>query len=373
MVKDIDLKLIIITTLICTYVVPTGLLGLSATVPKLLFVGMMALIYGLQILKTKKIKTSQLLFILLLIVLTVLSKNINYLTFFPLVMLDRLIDNKKEISEYLNKSNILYICLLFTMIYSFAFFGQGDRYAFTAIKEINQSGLAIFCLSMMFMKKNKQIGKILLIFGLLTFSRSYILAVMIYLISKIKYIKKHLLKERFIKFCNYFNLTIISSIILAFLGVFYISQYKSGNILSDYQIKNRLTEFLDYSNFFRFVAVTNTLLIFRHFPGKLLFGMTDFEYIHYGKIVAVRQAIPYKSTVPHNLFFSHLKIYGLFAIFEIYYVSKKIQKIVNKDNFFIYLAIVAYSVILGAGLYSYWLFLSIFMFVSHEVSGDVNE
>ena len=143
--------------------------------------------------------------------------------------------------------------------------------------------------------------------------------------------------------------------------------------MSDYQIKNRLTEFLDYSNFFRFVAVTNTLLIFRHFPGKLLFGMTDFEYIHYGKIVAVRQAIPYKSTVPHNLFFSHLKIYGLFAIFEIYYVSKKIQKIVNKDNFFIYLAIVAYSVILGAGLYSYWLFLSIFMFVSHEVSGDVNE
>ena len=42
------------------------------------------------------------------------------------------------------------------------------------------------------------------------------------------------------------------------------------------------------------------------------------------------------------------------------YVSSIIKKIVNKKNFGIYLAIAFYSIFLGAGLYSYWLYLSVF-------------
>lgn len=375
MQKGLDIKLMIILTLFCTYIFPIYLIDSGVTISKFVFIAGMGLLFVNNILMEKKIKKEQVIIILALIILICITRNFNYATFFPLVMLDKVIENRKEIYKFLKESNLLYICLICTMIYAFLFFGMDGRYAHTSIEEINQSGLAIFCLGMLFMIKNKKVGQIVLVFGLLTFSRSYFLAVLLYLISNIKFIKEKLLKEKLIKLCNYFNLTIITSVILVLLGLLYIYQFKHGNILSDSQIRNRLFQFFDYSNFFRFTVIINMLLIFKHMPQKLLFGMTNHEYSYYGNIMAHKQGIIFREIVPHNLFFSHLKIYGLFAAFEIFYISKKIEKIINKDNFFVYLAIVAYSTILGAGLYSYWLFLSMFIFIALGINeaGEKNE
>ena len=123
---------------------------------------------------------------------------------------------------------------------------------------------------------------------------------------------------------------------------------------------------MDYSNLFRFTTNLIVLLILFNNPLKIFSGLTDQEYINFGRNVYETIGIPYNYLEPHNLFFSHLRMYGIFAILEIIYISNLVKKVINNNNFIIYLAIVAYSVILGAGLYSYWLYLSVFVFLFFE-------
>lgn len=355
--------------LFCIYIFPTGIIDSNFPFSKFIFI---LSICGLYILTIDKINLREFMFLVLIIVFTLITKNVNYLLFITISFMDKMLKYKDIIKEYLLKSKILYICLLFTIIYSILFFGTGGRYAFTAIKEINQSGLSIFCLAMLLLKKNKKVGIFTLLFGLLTISRSYYLAVLVYILSKTKICKKLIKKEKVIKFWSYTKITIISSLGLIFLGIFYIQQYKMGNIFWGDNVSNRLYTFLDYSNFFRFVAIINLVLLFKYIPHKLLFGITDEEFIKFGSMVSNELGIPYKYIVPHNLFYSHLKIYGIFSIFEILYVSNILKKIVNDNNFYIYISIVFYSIILGAGLYSYWLYLTIFVLIIND-GGKKNE
>jgi len=354
--------------LFCTYIFPTGLIDPSYTYSKFIFVLSICFCYLLSL---KQMRIWELIYMIIIILLSIISKNINYMVFITIPYLDKLLKKKDVIKDYILSSKILYVCLIFTIIYSFVFAGTNGRYAFTAIKEINQSGLAIFCLGLMLMKKNKKIGIFTLLLGLLTFSRSYYLAIIICLISKLKTVRKVLLKEKIVKFCNYTNLTIISSVVLIIIGFFYIEQYKNGNIFWGDQLSNRLYTFLDYSNFFRFTAIVNLILIFKYMPSKLLFGISEHEFVFFGSGIADKLGIPYSAIVPHNLFYSHLKIYGIFSFVETIYVSIILKKVVNQYNFLIFIAIVLYSFILGAGLYSYWLYLSCFVLIMN--GGNQNE
>lgn len=356
------LKFHIFIVLFCIYIFPTGLINTTFPIAKLIFIISSLLVYFFSL---NKINIKELLFIFLIFIFCLISKNIEYGMFITIILLDKVLKHEKEIKLYLKKSNILYICLVFTLIYSVLFFGTDGRYAFTAIKEINQSGLSIFCLAMLLIYKNKIIGLITLSIGLLTFSRSYYLAVLLFFLSKSNLLKK-IINKNIMKKCNYFNITILSSILLFFLGLFYIYQYKIGNIFWGDNINNRLYTFLDYSNFFRFTAVINLVLLFFYYPSKLILGVTEQEFITMGSYVSKQFNIPYKYIVPHNLFYSHLKLYGIFSIFEIIYVSSIMKKITTHENFYIYIAIVAYSVVLGAGLYSYWLYLSSYVLIVYN-------
>lgn len=348
--------------LFCTYILPTGIISTSFSASKLLFV---LVICGLYMLTLKKFDIKEVIFLGIIIVMTVLSKNINYLMFITLAFLKKVLNYREDIVNYIKKSKILYVCLIFTLLYSLLFAGTGGRYAFAAIKEINQSGLSIFCLALLLMCKNKKVGWFTLLFGLLTISRSYYLAFIIYIFSKTK-ISEKISSMKITTKLNYFNLTVITSVILIGFGVFYIYEYKLGNIFWGDNISNRLYNFLDYSNFFRFVAVINILLVFKMAPTKLLFGVSDREFIQYGILVARELNIPYKYLVPHNLFFSHLKMYGIFSLFETIYVSSILKRVVDSKNFMIFIAIFMYSIFLGAGLYSYWLYLSVFVFLLYS-------
>lgn len=369
MIKDknkfMTIKIIVSVVLICVYILPVDVIETKYPISKLTFVGVVGIIYMLTIIKTKKVSIKEIIFVVLLLSLSVFSRNLNFLMFVTIPFLNRIMKYEDQIQDYLKKSKILYICLIFTIAYSIMYAGTNGRYAFTAVKETNQSGLAIFCLALMLIKKNKKIGIATLLFGLLTISRSYYLAVFMYLIFKIKFIKKIINNNKIIKLCNYTNLTIISSIILILLGIFYINQYQQGNIYWGDDISNRLYNFLDYSNFFRFTAIIILLMIIKMFPSKLLFGVTREEFINLGNLASNDLGIPYKYVVPHNLFYSHLKMYGFFAIIETIYISSVLKKIVNNSNFSIYIAIVLYSFLLGAGMYSYWLYLSVFTLVMY--------
>ena len=216
------------------------------------------------------------------------------------------------------------------------------------------------------MSKNKKVGIATLAFGLLTISRSYYLALAVYIVSKIKFVKKIFIKDWLIEFCNHFNLTIISSFALVGLGVFYLYQFYQGNIFWGDEISNRLYNFLDYSNFYRFFTLVTLVIMFFKYPKLLITGLNDYEYGLVRARISFRMGVPWKNIEPHNLFFSHLRLYGLFSIVETIYTHFILVKVINKNNFLIYIAIFLYSIILGAGLYSYWLYLTFFMLVLNE-------
>lgn len=361
------MKIVVWVVLACTYIVPTGLIEAKYSISKILFVIPMI---GLYLLTLKKVHIKEILFMIILIGLILFTQNPKYIIFLPIIFLDKIVEYKEYIKNYLKKSNILYICLVATLIYSIIFFGTKGRYAFTAIGEVNQSGLAIFCLGVMLMSKNKKVGIATLVFGLLTISRSYYLAIIVYCISKIKFVKKIFIKDWIIKFCNYINLTIISSFALVGIGIFYFYQFQAGNVFWGDEVSSRLYTLLDYSNLFRFFTLVVLVTMFFKNPIFLITGLTDIQYKNLGVEIFWISNVPYYHIDPHNLFFSHLRIYGIFSIVETIYLHFILRKIVNKENLLLYIAIFLYSIILGAGLYSYWLYLTFFMLVLNEESNE---
>lgn len=365
--NDIILKIIIYSVLFVVYIFPSGLINIELPIDKLIFMVILSFFYVCSLLYKRKVSRSHIFFIVAILIFNVIGKTINYFLFLPILFLEELLNNKERIIKILKETPILYICLGFTFLYTIINFGDDGRYAYSAIMEKNLSGLAIFCLALLIMYKNKKLGYIVLAFGLLTISRSYYLAVILYLLSKLKIVQKLVEKiQKFIKYFNYTNLTIISSIILLLLAYIYMCQFQAGNIFWGDEVSNRLINVFDYSNFFRFITNLIVVIILFNNPLKIFSGLKDAEYIELGKKVCETIGSPYKYLEPHNLFFSHLRIYGIFAVIEIIYISNIVKKIINKNNFMIYLAIVAYSVLLGAGLYSYWLYLSIFVFIVYE-------
>ena len=148
-----------------------------------------------------------------------------------------------------------------------------------------------------------------------------------------------------------------------------IDMYKNG-FISSYSRFDKMVNFMDFSNLFRFSAILFTIIIIFTNKKFLLFGVDKTNYNYLCQKKAQHFQIPYRQTDPHNLFFSHLKLYGIMAIFEAIYLSLIIKKIANENNYHIFLAIALYSLLLGAGLYSYWLFLTIIVMEAYSIGVD---
>lgn len=372
------LYVIVFAVMFVVYIFPVGLINkyfnISIPLDKLIFFIIIISIFIIYKISIRSISKSEIIFIILTILFTILTKEIKCLIFLTLLLLDELIKHKNKIIDIFKESKILYICVAFTIFYTVLYkilgMVRSDRYAFSAIAEINQSGLAIFCLSILLMIKNKKIGYGFMIFGLLTVSRSYFLAVILFVISQLPIIKKMLTNIKIIKNCNYIVLTVVTSIVLILIAYFYIYENSIGNVYWGDNVENRLINILDYSNLFRFVTNLVLVMIFYEKPVKLLGGLKDIEYVNYGKTCFERLGIPYKNIYPHNLFFSHLKIYGIYSFIETWYINKILKKIVTKNNFIIFFSIFLYSILLGAGLYSYWIFLTCFVLMSCDDNKD---
>jgi len=360
--------------LLSVYIFPTGIVSNYSTLPidKLIFSLGIMMMYLFSI---KRMSKREILIILCILLFALYSKTIEFLLFATIPFLMKLLKNKRMIKAYLKNSNILYICLFATIIYTLIYIagdGRDGRYAFSAIREINQSGLAIFCLASLLMVKDFRLAIFTYVFGLLTISRSYILAIFCVVFFKLPFIKS-LLKKINLRMFSFTNITIITSLILYFLGVFYIYEYKAGKIFWGDEVSSRLFTLLDYSNYFRFVAVYFIVTMFLKYPLRMIVGIQETEFINHGANIANKLNIPYKSTPPHNLFFAHLRIYGIFAIIEVMCVSNILKKLVNIENFGIYIAIVLYSIFLGAGLYTYWLYLTVFAIIVFDKNIEVKK
>lgn len=368
-------RIITYLVLVMIYIFPNGLLfGSFNAIHNHIFAAILALLH----ISTKKINKKTLLFWGLVIIVSVYTGRYGFIDMVIIPILGDYIKQKEEIKKVIYKSNIPYVCVLFTLIYSIIYkcLGIGGRaeegiaagLLITALGESNLAGLSTFGLGLIVRKKNNIIGNFVLVLGLLTVSRSYILALFCVFLFSLNHIKKII--RLIIDKLSYFRLTVFSSLAIYFLGVFYIALYQSGGILP-YNASlgfDRIFHLNDYSNFFRFLAIYLIVMIMYKNPRTLLFGFSDDEFIEYGKKITSMINVEFIGTGTHNLFFSHLKMYGLAVFFEIYFISKKLKTIINVNNFGIFISVFLYCIILGTGLSSYWLYLTTILLVLHETT-----
>ena len=375
--KISEVKLYIYIVLATVYIVPNGLIfGTFSSIHNHIFAVIIFILYMFYKIKSHNVKKTDIMIWIVISIIALYTKKLGFLDMIIVPALCDLIEGKEEVKDYLSKSNVAYVCLFFTLLYTIIYncMGIGGRgegkigsgLLFSAIGEINLTGLSMFCLAFIAMKKNKKLGYTVMILGLLTLSRSYILALLCVLLFENKYIKK--IVEKIINRLSYFNLTIISNLLLFMLGIGYVYLFLHNGII-DYSTTagfSRLFKLNDYSNFFRFFAIFVTGYIFIKYPKKLLLGISNDEFLSYGNEIASSYGVPFSGIAPHNIFFSHLKIYGLAVFFEIALISKYLKKIVTVNNFKFFLAIFLYGIILGTGLYNYWLYLSVIVFILYE-------
>lgn len=362
--KTRNTYLALITVLLCAYVIPTGIISGEHDASKMIFTGVILLFYFFNIVSKKAIHKLELLVIALAAGLALYTKNANFMTLCTIFYLKDMIKDRDYLMHKLLQSKILYICLLFTIAYSiYSIFNvpvpdwEVQRYARTAIIEINQSAFAILMLGLLMMKKNRILGYLTFMLGCLTLSRMYYLSLIIIgafaLKHKIFGVSKKRLKVSYAKWNFLFFFVLMA------LGMAYMFFYNAGLIKTNMEIDNRLVAFLDYSNFYRFTANILLLIIIKNHPRYFFFGMSESEYLSGCKTYAEGLEIPYNDNVPHNLFLSHLKIYGFMSIIELMVTSKLLKQVVNRYNLGIFVVVFLTSNILGCGLYSYWLYLSV--------------
>lgn len=355
--------LLCITVLLTIYVIPSAAIpSLEIPIGKFFFLGVALFLYVYLILVDHKVKYSELSIIIISLLFVFLRKDISYLHLISIALAIRLGANNDEIDnikEKLLNSNILYICLAFTIFYSAINFGRNGRYIFTGITyDPNMAGMAIFCLFIMIYQKNKKIGKILLIAGIFSFSRGYLLALCVFAIYSFAE------RKGYSKKYNYALLGFISILVLLLIANIYIAREKAGG-LSLYQsgLSHYLTIF-DYSNYFRFTTNANLLGILKDNPVKILTGIDEEEFLSLNLIYARKHGLLYRAIRPHNYFFSYIRLYGIWCVPIFGLTWKAFKQVITEKNNGVALSIFLYLVFLGIGATNYWLFLSLFTLIS---------
>lgn len=349
---------------ICIFIIPS-LSEDSISLTKYLFLGGIVIIYLMII---DKIYFSEIIFIFFILLQMIFSKSINSLALIGIILLEKLIKKgyNKKIKSILLTNNVVWISLVFTILYSFLYMGNG-RYAYTAIGEINQSGLAILCLGLIIKKRRNLLGNIVILFGILTFSRNYILGVVIIIFLGLKPLKKLIKKYLIYKRFNFTTITVISTIILLLLGGLYQNMHIEGKIVSQYDNGEKLFKVFDRSNYFRFTANTINVEMYLRNPKLLITGVADIEeYRTYCREVARETNQFYVGNTPHNFIFSYLRLYGILVICAFIYISRIMSRVINENNYNIFLAIMCYAIFLSAGFNTYWLFLTYFTLIIYH-------
>ena len=372
-----SIKIIVSLVFFMVYIIPIGLIfGPFNAIHNHIFATIIGLIYISLKIKSGKIKKNTLYIWILVFIVAIYTKKFGFIDMIIIPILNDFIRCKNEIKNVVYKSNIAYFSIAATMVYSVMYRilgiggrGEGDvgsGLIFTAIGEVNLTGLSLFCLALIVIKKNKFLGNVVATLGILTVSRSYMLALISVFVFNIKIIRKAM--DKLIDKCTYLNFTIISSVVLFGLGIYNVYLYLNGMIVSHSLTEGfgRLFVFNDLSNYFRFLAIYLIVMIIISNPTAAFLGFTNEQFVEYGREITNSQGLLFSDIGTHNLFFSHLKMYGIAVFFEIYFVSKYLKQIITTNNFGIFLAIFLYSIILGTGLSSYWLFLTTIALVMYE-------
>lgn len=334
--------------LFVVYIFPVWLVGEQIVKFIFLFINIIYLFY-----MKKEITKNNILFMLCIGLLCIMRRDIDLIQFFALVGIDIFVKNKKIIT--INKF-FLFLIIAISSLYSiFRLFGE-NRFLLN-VSDPNVAGFMILILGLICRKYYKYLSYAIISVGLLTFSRNFLISLLLIFLFK-KIITKY--NYSFLNFFNLFKILILSSIILIFFAFFYIHQYYLGNI-SDYQEGIfRFFTFLDYSNFFRFSTNLMFILLLFHNINYFIFGLSD-TTLYFNEMLSIARnlSIPHRATVPHNFLFSYLRLYGIAGLYLIWYISDIVKKITNINNLHIFFGLIIYPIFLSIGFNNYYLFLTV--------------
>lgn len=366
--------LMIFVCMISAYVIPDYYLdSLGLPVSSMLLGGFLVISLLLYFKNNGNIKIYDLIYIILIMFCIIYQKSIS-----PLVLLTPLVAVKClnqqaviNIKRVLLNSNLPYLALIFTIIYSVFYGISTGRFVHTGIFEVNSSGLAVFLLGLIFMKRNKMQGTLILLFGCLSFSRNYILSLLVYLVINTKkdgFFKRHFNSKIF----DFRFLMIFTGVILYVLGGICQYKYSQGEILYETTFWGRMTNFFDISNYFRFTTNYFLIEIFNQNPSLWLVGCKVNEFKRLCLLYAAQNGQLYVGNNPHNFLFSYIKLYGMAGLIDIFYVGKLFKKFLRKENFGMYLAVCIYCIFLSVGANGYWLLLTLSVMILY-IDGDSEE
>lgn len=356
-------QILVIIVILDIYIMPTFQLDMIGF-PIMDLITVLFLIYSYIInIKEKNyhVNAYECLYILLIIVVCFYQKTIApAMLLTPLIAYNYLKEIKKSAYYFIN-SFWIYIALLFTIIYSLLYGVQDGRFLHTGIYEVNSSGLAILWLGLAFLKKNKLIGCLILVFGCFSLSRNYYIALFVCLALN-KKIVFFLKKINIANILSFKWLMIISTVLLYIIGLYSENLYNLGLIVNEQTLRNRLNNFFDLSNYLRFTVNVYTINIFFEYPLLLLTGINNDLFKNLCQIISQQRHQLYLGNNPHNFVLSYLKIYGVSGLLDMLYVDKIIKKVVNANNFAILICVSLYCIFLSVGVNGEWLFLVLFIF-----------
>lgn len=322
-------------------------------VDKLILIFIILAFIFFKIFLKAKIKISKIGFLFLMSILlrVIILRELEAIN---LVILLYVYENREKSFQ---KPNNTHVYMLGIILYSILYFGKNGRYAYTAAAEPNISGLYIFLIAVIFFYKKNYFFYPILILGIFTFSRNYLLCVIIFFLIE----KNNIIKKLFLKIKNFNFIAYFSIMTLIFLGLFSEKMYREGKIekWKPATFVERLKSPLDVSNYLRFNANLNVLKVYQLYPEKILTGIKEKEFIEINYIESRKNKLLYVGNKPHNFFFNYIRIYGFFSFFIFYILGKIFENRINEKSISFYIPIMIYAIFLGVGLNSYNLILVI--------------
>lgn len=345
--------LILAITLLTIYILPVYEISLTINKFDKLFFGLFSLLFFLiHQYAITRLKIRDLFLLTFIFYRVIFCGYVEDLNLIGLIVIDRIIDNGEYVKQYFKKNNLLGLCIVGVIIFSLIYFGLEGRYIYTPIREKNQSAFAFFYLCLVIKYRNKKVGNFMLLFGLFSLSKSYLLSLIILYLFRGNLLSKWSMKIRLDSFIRW---AMVSSIILIVISHVYGYIYHNYG-LTDYGTGlNRFVVILDISNFNRFRVNTNLLEMYQQSPNMLLTGISDDKFSTLNLVLSREKGEIMRNIHPHNFFYSYFQIYGIMSIFIFYYIHKMFKKIVNRENLPIFIATMTYLIFLGIGGSSYWL------------------
>lgn len=213
-----------------------------------------------------------------------------------------------------------------------------------SIIDPNYSGFYIFLVFVSLDKMNSKFKYLSIILGFLTFSRVFILALLLYHLFKSKRIISFVYK---VKFSSFHSLSIVSCIALMLFSCYFVNNV---TIVAEQYSISRLYKLNDPSNMSRFVANIRFFKALHDDKKFLLLGEKDIE-IYKKKF--------YKN-IPHNNFFEGIRRYGLpLYILMFFLINKAFNRVISQNNINIVFATFSYYAFLGGLANGYKLLLTL--------------